>query len=391
MVPVRPAERAAPAGGLNAIARARADMVGRGVALVDLSDSNPTRHGLMLPGILDVVQRHVLGAARYEPDPRGPLAARNALAERFGGRPVDYWLTSSTSQAYSWLLMLLADPGQQVAIPAPGYPLIEPIARLTGVGTAAYQSHYVHPHGWILDRATLLDATADPATRAVVVVNPGNPTGAYLGPAADTVLDVCRRRRAALISDEVFAPFALDGAAQSVTPHAARSDVPTFTLGGLSKLLCAPQLKLGWIRISGPASDLARLADGLDAIADAFLPVSAPVAAALPDLLELADQSVAGTRKRLSTNLSAARATFSTGPYRVRRCEGGWTVLVDVPRYLPAEQLAVHLVRRAHLLVHPGWFYDLPDEGALAVSLLPEPDRFVDGLRRLRAALDDLG
>lgn len=391
MVLVRPAERAVPAGGLNVIARARAEMADAGVLLTDLSDSNPTRHGLTQPEVLDAVERHVSSAARYEPHPRGPLAAREALAARYGGDPADYWLTSSTSQAYSWLMTLLADPGQQVAIPMPGYPLIEPIARLSGVRAATYRSHYVHPQGWILDAATLLGAVTDTATRAVVVVNPGNPTGAYLGAAADTVIDACAARDLALISDEVFAPFALDAPPPHTAGLGGETRVPTFVLSGLSKLLCAPQLKLAWIRISGPATDLAPIRDALDHIADAFLPVSGPVAAALPELLDRADRSVATTRRRLATNLAATRAVFATGPYRVRRCDGGWTVLIDVPPYLPAEQLADRLIRRAHLLVHPGWFYDVSGEGALALSLLPEPERFADGARRLREAIDALG
>ncbi|MEO7125729.1 MAG: pyridoxal phosphate-dependent aminotransferase [Nakamurella sp.] len=384
---MRLADRAASHGGLNTIARVRAELTASGAAITNLSDSNPTRHGLLHPGVLAAVEKHVYDAVRYEPHPRGLVAARESLAERYGGDPGDYWLTSSTSQAYVWLMMLLADPGQSVAVPAPGYPLIPPLARLAGVRTVDYRLHYVHPHGWVFDAGTLAIAASDPGLAAVAVVNPGNPTGAYLDAGADDLIDRCAQADVALISDEVFGPFRLDGAP---TTLAGEFRVPTFTLGGLSKLLCAPQLKLAWIRLSGPAGDLAGIRDGLDSIADAFLPVNEPVAAALPDLLTLAGESVASTRARLSANLATARATFADGPYRVRRCEGGWTVVIDVPRYLPSEDLAVHLLRTAHLAVHPGWFYDLMDEGAFALSLLPAPEHFTDGIRRLRAAIDDL-
>jgi aspartate/methionine/tyrosine aminotransferase len=387
MRPVRWAERATAGAGLNSIARVRATLAAAGVDITDLSDSNPTRHGLLHPGILDAVARHVPDAAGYQPHPRGPRPAREALATRFGGDPADYWLTSSTSEAYSWLFTLLADPGQAIAVPRPGYPLTEPLARFTGVRTTDYRLDYVHPDGWILDPESLERAVADPQVRAVVVVNPGNPTGSYLGAGTDVVVDACARHGIALIADEVFEPFALDGEPRTISTERR---VPTFTLGGLSKLLCAPQLKLGWIRLSGPATNLAPLRNALDRIADAFLPVSGPIAAALPDLLALADESVATTRQRLLHNLAHLRAALAAGPYRVRRCDGGWTVLVDVPQHLPVGDLAVYLLRSAHLAVHPGWFYDLTDANTLALSLLPEPERFADGVHRLRAAIDAL-
>ena len=378
--------RAASPEGPNAIARARSEASAAGVDLLDLSDSNPTRYGLLHPGVLPAVARHTADAARYDPDPRGPRPAREALAARYGGHPDRYWLTSSTSEAYSWLLTLLADPGQQVAVPEPGYPLVEPLARLAGVRTAGYRLHYVHSQGWLLDPESLALAANDPATRAVVAVNPGNPTGAYVGDDADRLVESCAEGQSALIADEVFAPFVLEGAVGTL---AGEDRVPTFTLGGLSKLLCAPQLKLAWIRLDGPRGECAALAEGLDTVADAFLPVGAPVAAALPDLLALADESVAATRERLLINLAAIRREFAGGPYRVRRCAGGWTVLVDVPRYLPSGDLAVHLVRHAHIAVHPGWFYDMASDNALALSLLPEPAAFAAGARRLREAIDD--
>ena len=392
MTTVRLSGRAAPHGGPNALARARSDLAAAGVDVMDLSDSNPTRHGLLHPDVLRTVADHAAGTARYDPHPRGARPAREALASRFGGDPDDYWLTESTSQAYSWLLSLLADPGEAVAVPEPGYPLVEPLARYAGVTTTGYRLHYAHPHGWLLDPRSLAAAVGDRATRAVVVVNPGNPTGAYLGGAVDEVVAACADRGLPLIADEVFEPFALDGPASSLADDGR---VPTLVLGGLSKLLCAPQLKLAWIRLIGPAGDLAALRDGLDTVADTFLPVSAPVAAAVPELLALADESVAVTRLRLATNLASARKELTAGPFRVRRCEGGWTVLVDVPRYLDSADpdsgdLALHLLRHAHLAVHPGWFYDLASDGALALSLLPEPERFAAGLRRLRAALDAL-
>lgn len=388
--PVHLAARAIADGTPNALAVARAELRDAGVEVLDLTDSNPTRHGLTHPGVLAAVQRATPLAERYRPDPHGPLAAREALAARFGGPPDDYFLTASTSEAYGWLLTLLADPDEEVAVPAPGYPLVEPLARLAAVRTTEYPLTYLHPYGWSTDTTELARVAARADVRAVVVVNPGNPTGAYVADDERApLLEAARRGGAAIVSDEVFGPFLLDAPAPRTL--AGEEGVLTFALDGLSKLLCAPQLKLGWIRVSGPRDEVAAASAALETIADTYLSVGAPVAAALPELLGLADEAVAATRDRLRTNLATARALLDDGGWRVRRCDGGWTVLVDVPRWLPDDELAMHLLRSAHLAVHPGWFYDLPTTGALAVSLLPEPEAFAEGCRRLRAAVDGLG
>lgn len=382
------AARSAADGGPNASARARAELTAAGAAVRDLTDSNPTRHGLTHPGVLDAVQRAATRAGRYEPDPRGPRTARESLAARYGGHPDDYYLTASTSEAYSWLLTLLADPGQAVAVPAPGYPLVEPLARLAAVRTAAYSMHYVHPYGWSTDTTVLSAVAGQDDVRAIVVVNPGNPTGAYVADDERVpLLAAAQATGTPLIVDEVFGPYHLDGERRSL---AGERSVPTFALDGLSKLLAAPQLKLGWIRVSGPPDETAPARAALETIADTYLSVNTPVALALPELLTLADESVAAIRARLLANLAAARTILDDGPYRVRRTDGGWTVLVDVPRWRSDDELALALLREAHLYVHPGWFYDLPTPGVLALSLLPEPVAFAEGCHRLRAAVDAL-
>lgn len=384
------AARATAEGVPNAIARLRAELAATGVDVLDLTDSNPTRHGLTHPGVLAAVQRATARTGRYEPDPRGPLVAREALAARYGGAPGDYFLTASTSEAYGWLLTLLADPGEAVAVPAPGYPLVEPLARLAGVRTVAYPVHYVHPYGWSTDTPALAAVAARPDVRGLVVVSPGNPTGAYVADdERGALVAAAQTGGAALVVDEVFGPYHLDAPAPRTL--AGEDRVLTVALDGLSKLLCVPQLKLGWLRVSGPPDDVAAASAALETIADTYLSVGAPVALALPELLDLADEAVAATRARLVANLATARALLDDAGWRVRRCDGGWTVLVDVPRWLPDDDLVLTLLRDAHLAVHPGWFYDLPGSGALALSLLPEPRAFAEGCRRLRAAVDALG
>ena len=369
----------------NEVAKARERACAAGVSLRDLSDSNPTRHGLFDQAFADLVAGAARRAVRYDPDPRGAVRAREALAARFGGQPGDYWLTAGTSDAYGWLFSLLTDPGDRVAVPRPGYPLVEPLARLAGAETAGYPAYYLHPHGWEYDLDALALLLRDQRLKAVVAVHPNNPTGAY----ADAgIADKCAATGTPLIVDEVFAPFALDAPFPGTL--AGREDVLAFALDGVSKMLASPQFKLGWIRLCGPARDVARVAPVLDRVADAYLPVSAPVADALPELLNLADATIARIRERLRDNLRTTREFFGDAPYRVRRCDGGWTALIDVPRVMDDDALIIALIERG-LFVHPGWFYDLDSTGTLALSLLPEPDAFADNCRILRDALASLG
>ncbi|MDR0504895.1 MAG: pyridoxal phosphate-dependent aminotransferase [Bifidobacteriaceae bacterium] len=419
----------------NVVAATHAALEGEGQKLINLSDSNPTRHNLFDQHILEVVGQATKQAALYDPDPRGPLIARSALAHYFGGAPNEYWLTSSTSQAYAWLLRILADPGDCIAIPLPGYPLIEPIARLADLTVRPYASHYVEPDGWLLDAASLSRAIAgqenqprtssNPAAlgtdqiighhppavgatqtighhppavatnqtvdceqmaRAVIVVNPGNPTGAYLaGSARQTLVEQCAQAGVALLADEVFHRFAVELSPPPASFHGETACV-TFTLGGVSKLLAAPQLKLAWIHLSGPAEQTTLLSEALDQVADMFLPVNQAVAVALPELLSLAESSVQTTHRRLANNLATARRLLAAPHWRVRRCDGGWMVLVDYYGEQPATdhaELTVNLMRQAGLAVQPGWFYDLASPNVLAISLLPDEQDFSATLSRL--------
>jgi len=393
----------------NSIARRRDELTRAGLELTDLTDTNPTRHGLSNHAIAEIMARHAVRASRYEPSPRGPWPARAALAERFGGDPDDYWLTASTSEAYGWLFTLLADPGDAVAVPQPGYPLIEPLARMHCLSTVAYGSYYVHPSGWELDREALENMLSgrgqtgrfqfadkrdgssprtkgtDPAPsgplRAVVVVNPNNPTGAY---ADSALLDVATEHGLPLIADEVFFPFQLAPPPEPARRLSGSGETVTFGLDGLSKLLAAPQLKLGWIRLSGPGTATNEVGRALDEIADTYLSVNTAVALALPDLLGLADASVARITARLTNNLSVAKRVLE--PLRIRTVYGGWMMLVDVPPLMDADDLCLALMERAGLFVHPGYFYDLPD-ATLAVSLLPEGPVFEESCVRLAAAI----
>ena len=332
----------------------------------------------------EIVARAASRPPAYQPDPRGAIRAREALAARFGGSPEDYWLTAGTSDAYGWLFTLLTDPGEAVAVPRPGYPLVGPLACLAGINTVDYPAYYLHPHGWENDLDALdqvLTSPDGPRVGAVVAVHPNNPTGAYTDPG---LLEVCARRGTPVIVDEVFWPFTVEAAVPA--GRLSGTDAAwVFGLDGLSKLLAAPHLKLGWIRLAGPHDEVARVAPVLDRIADAYLPVSTPIADAVPDLLELADAQVGRVRDRITANMAVTRQFFDQPPYRARRTDAGWTALIDVPH--GDDDLAVTLLERAHIAVQPGWLYDLDSAGALALSLLPETSAFTDGCRLLCDAL----
>jgi aspartate/methionine/tyrosine aminotransferase len=351
-----------------------------------LADSNPTNHQLLPPQVLDAVARAAHLAGRYSPHPRGALPAREALAASFGGSPDDYWLTASTSEAYSWLFQLLADPGGRIGLPTPGYPLIEPLAALAGLGTAPYRTFYVHPSGWEFDLESFDRAAA--WAKAMIVVNPNNPTGQYLDAAGPAVDELCARHGVPLIADEVFWPFALERdqppapSAEPAPNHSPQATV--FHLSGLSKLLAAPQLKLAWIRLAGP--DAGQYEAALDQLADTFLSANGVVQAALPELLALMPQTVDDINRRLAANLRTARAL--PDGFRVRRCDGGWTLLVDAPPV--SDDLALDMLERAHLITHPAWFYDLDAPNTVALSLLPEPARFKEQLDRFAQAVMDM-
>jgi len=354
----------------------------------ELTDSNPTHHGLTDPAIADVLARSLPAAMSYAPDPKGWRPAREALAARFGGQPDDYWLTASTSEAYSWLMLALGDPGDAVASPMPGYPLIEPLARLASLAVVPYAAYYVHPSGWELDLDSVAAALNDQRVRALVAVSPNNPTGSYVWPAeAGAISELCARAGVPIIADEVFRPYAL-AVPRPAPPLAqgAGEGAVVITLDGLSKLLAAPQLKLGWLRLSGASQMTNPLAERLDAIADAYLSVNSPVACALPELLELADATVARVRQRCQANLAALESGLSAG-CRVRRAEGGWVALVDLPPVSDDDQLGQALLQRG-LSAHPGWFYDIADAHVIAVSLLPEPAAFQQMIGRISDASD---
>lgn len=336
-------------------------------ALLDLTESNPTRAGLPWPDA-ELAEALARGAhASYDPDPRGLRSARETLATHLQCSPDDLLLTASTSEAYSFLFKLLTDPGDEVLMATPGYPLLEHLAsmELVQLRTFPLELHR---------RWELHDVPVSDRTKAVVVVNPNNPTGSYVTPQEQ---DTIARHGVPIISDEVFFDYALEGSGRSCV----RDDVLTFTLGGLSKSAGLPHFKLGWIRVSGPGRREAL--DGLELIADNFLSVATPVQTALPDLLRIGAAIRTAIRERTRANLAKLRLAFANVPAaQVLPVEGGWSAVIRMPRVLSDEQLALALLDRG-VLIQPGYFFDFDSEGFVVVSLLTPAATFEDGIGRI--------
>jgi aspartate/methionine/tyrosine aminotransferase len=374
----------------NRLAAELARMRARGREVLDLTESNPTRCGLKYHRRAILKALGSPAALQYHPDPRGMRAARQAVAEYYRRRgtgaasrrvdPESILLTAGTSEAYSFLFRLLCDSGDQVLVPAPSYPLFDFLAGLNDVELVPYPLLY--DHGWHIDLQSL-ESALTARTRAVVVVNPNNPTGSFVKPQElDALNSLCARRGLALVADEVFLDYARDA---KVRPSlAANRAVLTFALSGLSKISALPQMKVAWIVVNGPRSEVQQALARLEVVADTYLSVNTPAQLAMPGLLAQRRPVQAQIRRRVAANRwELSRQLASHPACRVLESEGGWYAVLRVPALGPDEGLALALLRRRGVLVHPGHFYGFTGEGHLVLSLIVQEERFRQGLRRL--------
>ncbi len=362
-----------------------------GGTVLDLTLNNPTRAGLAYSAKEILEALNDPRSLTYEPAPRGLREAREAIAAYHAGRgqsasPDRLLLAGSTSEAYGWLFKLLCEPGDEVLAPRPSYPLFECLAVLDAVRIVEYP--LPEELRWELDLEAL-ERCRTPRTRAVVLVNPNNPTGGYLQ--RDQWLRLqgwAASHGLAIIADEVFFDYAWQEQPDRVSSFDATGEALVFTLSGLSKAAGLPQMKLGWIHASGPPRLLAEALERLEWIADAYLPVSAPVQHATAPWLKLLPRIQASIRERCRENLATARAAFSApGGARILEPAGGWSVVLDVPRLHAEEEWALRLLEGQGVLVQPGFFYDFEREAFLVASLLCEPEEFREGLACIERAL----
>jgi hypothetical protein len=362
-------------------------------SLIDLTQSNPTRVDLEYPDYLLSALADARGL-KYEPAPFGLVAARQAVARDYARRgaevPADrIALTASTSEAYSLLFKLLADAGDEVLAPRPSYPLFEHLAQLDAIALRSYDLEY--HDGWSIDIASVERAMSD-KTRAILLVTPNNPTGSFVTrQELKRLAALCAERGVAIIADEVFADYQLrPGACVDAGRVMDIREGLVFSLGGLSKTVGLPQIKLAWMAACGANDLVADALVRLELICDTYLSVSTPIQAAAAELLTRG----AAVRKQIQARIAANYRTLAEKLQGVPSCtllvaDGGWSAIVRVPSIGAEEDLVVDLVAKG-VVVHPGYFFDLPHESFLVVSLLPAEDRFVEGISRVLRHIESL-
>ena len=355
--------------------------------LLDLSASNPTACGFNYDRAAILRALANPAALVYEPDPRGLESARRAVAGYYAARKIniaaeEIFLTTSTSEAYTYVFRTLCDPGDELLAPEPSYPLFGFLADIQDVRVARYPLLY--DYGWQIDFHALEQAIT-PRTRGVIVVHPNNPTGHFCKAQEMARLNaLCAARGMALIADEVFLDFALGGAAPA--SFAGNGGALTFTLSGLSKISGLPQMKAAWLITSGPEPAKGQALARLEVIADTYLSMNAPVQLALPVFLEQRHAFQLQLLERVRKNLAELYRQVAGQEACARlNVEGGWYAVLRVPATRPDEELAIALLTEKGVYVHPGHFYDFPADGYLVASLITPEREFAEGMRRLLA------
>jgi alanine-synthesizing transaminase len=366
------------------LARAHRKRVEAGLPVADLTASNPTRCGFEYPADLlaALADRRALD---YDPQARGLLPAREAVCAYYKGHdvavgPEQVVLTTSTSEAYSYLFRLLCDPGDEILVPQPGYPLFDFLGALDDVRLKT--APLVYDHGWQIDPEGFRRAIT-PATRAIVLVHPNNPTGHFTKRwEAGELARMCRECDLSLIVDEVFLDYGIEGRPEGQGSFAAGLEgVPVFAVSGLSKIAGLPQMKAAWIVSTGPRTRLAL--DRLEVIADTFLSMNAPVQWALPTWLQGRAQIQGQIRERVVANLAELdRHLTEQGVVRRLEIEGGWYAVLRIAALHPDDLTVDRLLDRG-VCIHPGYFFGMAESGWLVASLLGPRLEFARGVASL--------
>jgi alanine-synthesizing transaminase len=371
----------------NRLTQALEEMRLVGKKILDLSASNPTRVGLLYDerAILDSLAS--TKSLDYDPQSKGLRTARDAVANYYRNEhsvrdfdPERLVLTTSTSEGYSYVFGLLCNPGDELLVPKPSYPLFDFLADLEDVKLVSYP--LIYDHGWQMDFPSL-DRAVTPRTRGVVVVHPNNPTGSYVQENELPLLNAfCRKHALALIVDEVFLDYAYDGHKRRT--FIANEDVLTFTLSGLSKISALPQMKVAWLAASGPVQEVNAAIARLEVIADTYLSMNAPIQWATPALLDQRRSIQKQLLGRVAANLAELDRQLAAQKTCQRlEVQGGWYAVLRVPVTKSDEDLAIDLLREKSVLVHPGHFYDFPGDGHLVLSLITCERDFALGVRAI--------
>ena len=354
--------------------------------IYDLTVSNPTECNFSYPQQEILTALSDVNALYYHPHPRGLFSARKAVAEYYSVKgksvhPENIFLTASTSEACSLILKLLCNAGEGVLVPLPSYPLFEYLAKINDVDLQHY--HLTYDHGWQIDIESITRAIK-PSTKAIVIVNPHNPTGMFLkNDECKHIQGIARRHDLALIVDEVFLDYPFDDDTARLGTTAGKSNVLTFTLNGISKMMGLPQMKLGWIAVGGPHQQVTEACERFEILCDIFLSVNTPVQVALPTFLIHGKTIQSQILNCTKSNYNYLKNSLLNTPCSLLSAEGGWYAVLQVPNTRSEEELAIGLLSECGIYLFPGYFFDFQNEGYLVVSLLTQPEVFEPAINNL--------
>ncbi len=371
----------------NLLAQAMDAKKRSGKKLIDLTESNPTRCGF---GYLKSELLKPFSSESnflYEPDSHGLAVAREAVCDYYAEKkvtvqPDQVFMTAGTSEAYSYIFRLLCENGESILVPQPSYPLFDYLADLNDIAIKRYRLNY--EDGWRIDRPSLENAAAG-NPKAVILVNPNNPTGNFVRPdELELINRVCRQAECAIISDEVFWDFSFEKGAKDHPSFAANHGVLTFTLSGVSKIMGLPQMKLSWIVVSGPEAIRRQATERLEVIADTYLSVNTPSQRALASWLDAREEAKTEMLERILSNKQyLEEALGASGGPELLKSDGGWYGVIRYDSSLNEEAIALHLLEEQNIIIHPGYFFDFEDGRHGVVSFLTRIEIFREGVNRL--------
>ncbi|MBI5403665.1 MAG: pyridoxal phosphate-dependent aminotransferase [Ignavibacteriae bacterium] len=377
----------------NKISRLLTEKRNSGVKLYDLTESNPTKAGFEYEAVKILESVSGYGSLEYNPDPKGIPAARKAVKEYYesAGLKVseeNIFLTSSTSEAYSFVFKLLTDSFDEILIPSPGYPLFSFIAEMESVTVKSYTLKYTDENGFGIDFDSI-KRQLTPKTKAIIVVNPNNPTGNFLHKEDLTgLISLCKANNIALICDEVFLDFNINTVGNNILSVVQADGALTFTLSGISKICALPQMKLSWIVINGPENIRDAAKSRLEIISDTYLSVGTPVQIGLSTLLEGRHHIQRQITERIISNYEFLKSEFEKDKnISVLKTEGGWYSVLKINIKINEEKLAYDLLDKHNVYIHPGYFFDFEDEGYAVVSLLTKKDELKKGIHEIKNCL----
>jgi alanine-synthesizing transaminase len=354
--------------------------------LLDLTISNPTEAFRDYPHQLIREAFCRVADFRYVPEALGNAQAREAVAAyyrawQFSLQPERIALTASTSEAYALLFKLLCNPGDEVLVPTPSYPLFDYLASAESVRPVAYRLRY--DGSWFIDFESLAEAVS-PRSRAIVLVNPNNPTGSFLKASEwEPLAAFALRHQIPIISDEVFLPFELSSRETRLRTLSGQDTVLSFSLGGLSKAAGMPQLKLAWILVGGPPAESRAAMEALELLLDSYLSVNSPVQSALPELLSVGGDFAGRIRARVEANFAVLQQAISGTALHSLHLEGGWSVILQFPQTAAEDEWILRALEEQDVVLHPGYFFDMPAGAYGVASLITEPDVFREAVSRL--------